>query len=337
MSDDPWPLPPESTSPTGARRAARLSRPISLLGLSFACILLAVLGGAAFAGYRAGLSQRDSQLRATQTLELKQQYDLGVSDLAVGRYELAAERFQYILNLDPAYPGAAEKLAEAQAALNRTATPTPTRTPLPAAQDPAEIFALAQKAYTSGDWEGVITLVAQLHALDPNYEAVKADGLMFVALRNRGLARIQGDEMEAGIFDLDQAEAFGPLDTEAVNYRAWARLYLNAQSFWGVNWELTIKNLQFLYALAPNFRDTSRKLYQATVSYAAQLAAAGDDCGAAEQYAASQKLFMDVDVANTQATAQAVCLLTPTPTPTLDLTALPASATLEAVTSTPAP
>lgn len=328
----------ENTSPTAASRAARLTRPLSLLGLSFACILLVVLGGAVFAGYRAGLSRQDEQRRATEAVELKQQYDLGVADLAAGRDALAVERFQYILTRAPNYPGAAEKLTEAHAAMNRTATPAPTGTPLPASQDPAEVFALAQNAYTSGDWEGVIALLAQLHALDPDYKAVEADGMVFVALRNRGVARIQdGDEMEAGIFDLDQAEAFGPLDTEAVNYRAWARLYLEAQSYWGVNWQQTVETLKLLYVLAPNFQDTSRKLYQATLNYAAQLAAAGDDCAAAEQYTASQQLFVDPVIANTQATAQAVCLLTPSPAPTLDLTASPATPLPGAETPAPAP
>jgi tetratricopeptide (TPR) repeat protein len=325
----------ETTSSTGP---ARLTRPLSLLGWSFACILLAVLGGCALAGYRAGVNQRDQRLRATQAAELQQQYDLGVADLAAGRHELAAERFQYILNLDPDYPGAAEKLAEAHAKMNHTATPAPTATPLPVSQDPAEIFALAQKAYTSGDWDGVIALLSQLHALDPDYKAVEADGMVFVALRNRGVARIQqGDEMEAGIFDLDQAKAFGPLDSEALNYRAWARLYLDAQSYWGVNWQQTVETLKLLYVLAPNFHDTSRRLYEATLSYAAQLAASGDHCAAAEQYAASQQLFVDPGVAEAQATAQAVCLLTPTPTPTLDLTAAPATSLPDEATPTPAP
>jgi len=91
----------ENTSPTAASRAARLTRPLSLLGWSFACVLLVVLGGAAFAGIRVGLNVRENNARATQAVELKQQYDLGVTDLAAGRYALAAERFQYILTLDP--------------------------------------------------------------------------------------------------------------------------------------------------------------------------------------------------------------------------------------------
>lgn len=307
----------KDTSAQSLPGLTRFMRPASLIGLSFACILLTVVGSAAWGGYQAGLAQRASQLQATQTIELKLQYDLGIADLTAGRYTVAVERFQYILKIDPNYPGAVEKLAEAQSALQ--ATPTPQRSVTPAASATglaaAKIFALAQQYYLSGAWNDVITQLVLLDAIDPTYESVKADGLLFVALRNRGLERIQNDEMEVGIFDLDQAEAFGPLDGEAANYRAWARLYLAAQSYWGVNWAQTVEILQQLYVLAPNFQDTSQKLYQATLKYAAQLAAAGDYCGAVEQYTAAQTLFTDQAVMEAQATAQAMCLITPTPTP----------------------
>jgi hypothetical protein len=52
------------------------------------------------------------------------------------------------------------------------------------------------------------------------------------------------------------------------------------------------------------------------VKYAAQLSAAGDYCGAAEQYATAQTLFTDQGLGDAQATAQAGCLTTPTLTPT---------------------
>ena len=314
-----------------AQPSRRLSQPLSFLGLSFACVLLVVIGGAMLAGYRAGAAQRESSRRATQTADLQTQYSLGLSDYAAGRYAVAAERFQYILSVDPGYPGAAEQLALAQSALQRTATPRPTA--VASGSTPAEILGLAQEYYDAQNWNGVISQLTLLHAVDPDYEVVKADGLLFAALRNRGLERIQGDEMEAGIFDLDQAEAFRPLDQEAINHRAWARLYLAAQSYWGVNWFETIRILQQLYVLAPNFHDTTRRLNEATLKYADQLAAAGDFCGAAAQYAASQQLFIDQGTAAAEATAQAICLLTPTPTPTPDLTASPPASSQ----GTPAP
>jgi tetratricopeptide (TPR) repeat protein len=294
-----------------------------VLGLAFAGVLLAVLGGAVYAGYRAGETQRADQIRATQTIELKVQFDLGATDLAAGRYTTAIARFEYVVKIDPDYPGAAERLAEARAALQ--VTPLPTSAPtLPASKDPAEIFARAEQAYAARDWDGVIALLAQLHALDPEHQDVKADGMLFSALRNRGIARIQGDAMEAGMRDLDQARAFGPLDDEALSYRAWARLYLEAQSYWGLDWQEASEILQQLYVLAPNFKDTTSKYYEATVNYARQLDAAGDPCGAATQYTTAQTLMEDDSMAEALAVAQAACALTPTPEPTSDVTPSPA-------------
>ncbi|MGH2524613.1 MAG: hypothetical protein ACRDH2_19070, partial [Anaerolineales bacterium] len=236
------------------------------------------------------------------------------------------ERFEYVLQLDPNYPQAAEKLAEARQALLATATPTPepTLTPAPLSDDPATILALAQQYAQAANWDGVIEQIARLRVISPAYEIVTADDLLFTAFRNRGLARIQGDAMEAGIRDLDQAAQFGPLDPEASSYRTYARYYLAAQSYWGLDWGQTVTILRELHLIAPNFRDTAPKLYQATLNYAAQLAAAGDYCAAAEFYAAAQTLAADQAIADAQATAAAICLLTPTPEPALDLTANPA-------------
>jgi tetratricopeptide (TPR) repeat protein len=320
----------QETSPAPASKPVPPSRLLSTIGLVFAAVLLAVIAGAAWAGYRAGLSTRDDHLRATQASDLKSQFDLGVSDLAAGRPSMAVARFEYILSLDPDYPGAREKLAEAQAALDVTPTPLPPTPPPIAGEDPAQILALAQTYAAATNWDGVIDQITRLHAADPDYETVKADGLLFTALRGRGLARIQGDAMEAGIFDLDQAGAFAPLDTEARNYRAWARLYLAAKSFWGLDWAKAVDILSQLYVLAPNFKDTSRLLYQATLNYAAQLNVAGDVCAAAGSYAAAQQLFPDSQVAELQVTAEAACALTPTPEPTV-------SGPEGAVTDTPTP
>ena len=300
-------LPPEAHFPSPRRPALLI-----VVGL---LLLLGVVGLAGFAGYQAGLTERNSTEQATRAADLLMQYNLGLADMNSGHYDLAATRFEYILGVDPAYPGAAGQLARAQAQLH--ITPTAPAVPTLSGDTPAAILAVAEQQAAAGNWDGVISQVALLHAADPAYEVVRADGLLFVALRNRGVARIQGDSMEEGIFDLTQAEAFGPLDSEAVNYRAWARLYLAAQSYWGVNWETAVQILQQLYVLAPNFHDTTQKLYQATLAYARQLNAAGDYCGAAAQFLSAQTVVADPAAAEAQATAQATCLLTPT----VDLTA----------------
>jgi hypothetical protein len=116
--------------------------------------------------------------------------------------------------------------------------------------------------------------------------------------------------------DIDQAEALGPLDTEALNHRAYARLYLAALSYWGLDWQQAMDILQQLYLIAPYFHDTSTRLYRSTVNYADQLVAAADYCGAAELYTQAQALFADdAEVAASLAEAQTACAQTPTPDP----------------------
>lgn len=300
----------------------RSTRLLSILGLIFAAVLLVVLGLAAWAGYQAGLTTRADQLRATQAVDLQAQFDLGVTDLAAQRYQMAAARFEYVLGQAPSYPGAREKLAEAQAGLNVTATPQPP-TPLPiTGEDPADLLALAQAYVDAGNWDAALSQLTRLHALNAEFERLTVEGLLFQALRGRGVTRIQEDEMEAGIFDLDQAAAFQPLDPDARNYRAWARLYLAAKSYWGLDWPKTVDILSQLYVLAPNFKDTSRLYYQAARNYADILYAAGDPCSAAQNYATALQLFDDAQIAERQATAQSECVLTPVPEGT-EATAIP--------------
>jgi len=290
------------TPPASATlRRARPARLATLLGLSFAAVLIAALGIAAWVGYAAGLDQRDQQARATQSAELQHQFQLGIADLEAKRYSVAIDRFRYVLERDAQFPGAAERLLQAQAALDVPATAlAPTAAPVVTArgENPAEILALL------------------LHTVDPQYEIVRSDALLFTALRERGIARINGEAMEAGIFDLDQAAAFSPLDETARSFRAWARLYLAGKSYWGVNWAVAADILGQLYILAPNFKDTTPLVYEARVNYAQQLALGGDACGAAEQYALALQVSEDATVAEALAAQQGLCAqATPTPEP----------------------
>jgi tetratricopeptide (TPR) repeat protein len=311
----------EDTSPTPAPLPWRIRRRPSLVVLGILLGVILILGGAGYAGYQAGLAQRGTQAQATRAADLEHQYELGVSDLAAGRYEVAQARFEYIVQLDPSFRDASQKLAQVRAAIAATATPTlapPTATPSPqpptATQSHAaeDLFAQAQAQYAAADWDGVIATLTQLHGVDPTFQAVKVNGMLYVAYRNSGIAQISGNDIEGGMFDLDQAEAIGPLDSDALNYRAWGRLYLAAQSYWGLNWQQAMVILQQLYLIAPYFHDTSTLLYQATVNYADQLAKSGDACGAAQHYTEAQALKVDPKIAEALATAEASCAKTPT-------------------------
>lgn len=314
-------------APSAGRRRLPGRRWLAL-ALGLALLLAVVLAGAAFGGYQAGLNQREASWQATRSFELEHQYTLGLADLQGGHYELAVARFEYVVGLDPNYRDAGQQLALAQAGLAAStvaseatptqpaeATATPARTPRPTESgEAAALFAQAEQRLAASDWDGVIAALTALDAVDRDYQAVRADGMLFTALRHRGVARIQGDAMEAGIFDLDTAQAFGPLDTEALNLRAWARTYLAGRSYWGLDWKRAMDIFEELSLVAPYFRDTDRRLFTAVVMYADQLVAAGDYCGAAERYERALLVRADEAVSAKLTTAQENCAAPPEPT-----------------------
>ena len=161
-----------------------------------------LLAGAA--GYRAGGRQQQAARRQAVAEIARQQYELGAQDLQAGRFQLAADRFEYVIRLDPSYPEASARLIEALVAIEEpmavaTAAPTPTPNLAPV----EELFAQAQAAFAAEDWTLVIDTLLALRAKDPTYHAADADGMMFAALRNRGLYRIRVEwQLEPGLYDL---------------------------------------------------------------------------------------------------------------------------------------
>jgi hypothetical protein len=89
--------------------------------------------------------------------------------------------------------------------------------------------------------------------------AVEVDSMLYVAFRNRGVEKIlSGGELESGLYDLSQAELFGPLDTEAAGFRNWARLYLIGASFYSVqDWAQAAFYLGQVAPFAPNLHNGS--------------------------------------------------------------------------------
>ncbi len=302
--------------------------------LLFGCA--AALGGAQ--GYQAGKMELAQQATLQSAVALREQFDLGVRDLDAGRYDLARQRFAYILTQAPGYPGADERLAQVMQIVSATATPTrvpPTVTPTPTEDlRPVEdIYQQALFSFETGDWEAAINTLIALRREDPAYQVVAVDSLMYQALMNRGIDKIRkSSNLEGGIYDLTLAERFGPLDARAQGWRNLARYYLIGSSFWQVNPELAVYYFGVVASGAPYLRDasgwTARERYRASlVDYAAQLAARGDWCSALEQYNLALAIRGDETI-EAQANAAAlqcslltvtVIPLTPTPslTPTL--------------------
>jgi hypothetical protein len=133
---------------------------------------------------------------------------------------------------------------------------------------------------------------------------------------------------EPGLYDFALAEAFGPLDREASQYREWARLYLYGNAFWFAYPQDAAYYFGLLTAYAPNLTDASGlsafyRYRQSLIHYADQLAAGQDWCAAYDQYQLAQAARPDsglqptADYAMTQCTGPSE---TPSVTPSFTLT-----------------
>jgi tetratricopeptide (TPR) repeat protein len=328
------------TQPTGPSSAPspsllrRLRWPLLLL------VAALVVGGAS--GYLVGTRQRQVSQRAAVAGRAQEQFDLGVEDLRAGRYELARQRFEYVIRLDPMYPGAPEGLVEALVALGSgAATAAPLATPTPNLAPVEELYTQALAALEQQDWNTAIDLLITLRAKDGTYKAVEVDGMFYNAFRNRGVQRISEQGLlEEGIYDMSRAERFAPLDRDAGNWRAWAELYLQADSYMGLNWARAAQYFAEVFAVAPYLRgDAYLKYATAAQEYGEQLIAAGDPCGAEEQFQISLGAWLNPTLFPTATQAWRKCedaeREPPTETPTTESAAATPTETPTPTSETP--
>ncbi len=325
------PAPPgdmQPVEPGKTRSAATLRRlrwPLILL------LLALVLGG--LSGYLVGTRQRDETQRAVIAERAKEQFDLGLQDLEAGRFELARQRFEYVIRLDPTYPEAPDRLAQALVPLRAgTATPMALATPTPNLAPVEELFTQAAAALDQQQWTTAIDTLIGLRAKNAAFRAVEVDGMFYNAFRNRGVQRIaEQGLLEEGIYDMSRAERFAPLDRDAGNWRSWAELYLQADSYMGLNWAKAAQYFAEVFAVAPYLRnDAYVKYATAAQEYGEQLIAAGDPCGAGAQFEQSLAAWLNGTLVPTATQAWALC-------ETLQYVPPPTSAETPTETPTPTP
>lgn len=294
-------------------------------------VALAILGG-----YNSGIGVRQENKSSIIMQQLGDQYQNALVDIEFGRYENARQRLEWIINNEPNFPGAREKLTEVLVLSNQpTPTMTPSLTPTPDFSGAQEAFARAQQLIAAQDWFGAIGALDQMRKLDPNYEQSKVDGMYYFALRNYGYNLIVKDgNLEGGIYQLTLAERFGPLDRDTNALRVGARQYLIGASFWELDWAQALLYFKDVagYNLWDGTMTVSQRIHIASMRYADQLFEAGQACDAVTMYqnAAAISQLDQVAAANNQE-ALAVCFPA---TATTDPTLLTPSAT-EAVTEPP--
>lgn len=287
-SGDEPPINPEETTQTSKRPSWRIWAVIGVL----AFLLLAFTS--AFLGYRSGINQRQGAEAAQASQLAAEQYHLALQDLEARNYFRARQRFEYVISIDPDFPGATEGLANALLYQNATATPTiaptPTVSPTPDLRGVEELYAQAQQELANFEWNAAIETLLALRKADIEYNVVWVDDMLYVSFRNRGADKIlkEGD-LEGGIYDLTLAEQFGPLDVDAKSYLTWAGLYITGASFWELDWAQAVYYFAEVAPALPNLRDgsgwTAVERYRlALIGYGGFLADQDEWCSALEQY-----------------------------------------------------
>lgn len=303
-----------------------------LAGLAVFGTMVVLVGG--LTGYASGLEQRAAREAQEASLSLRDQFDLGVEDLLAGRYEIARERFEYILSIDPSYSGALELLDEARLGSNQpTLTPSPTGVPTQEITPSATLdlssldglFEGAQAANAQGNWDATIEILVTLIGESPTHRRPEVNQLLYTALRNRGLDKIFRGEREQGIYDLALAERITALDGQAQSWRSSAAFYSFANSYFGLDWGLSTE--YFSQICAAGIWDGCFKYARSAWEYADLLFKDLDSCGSAVQYDASLRTADREDGPPTATQAFTICLtatsVTPTPSPTIDLSVTP--------------
>jgi len=283
-------------------------------------IIFVIAALSAWSGYAAGINLRTEAQATQDALIISEQYSLALSEIEDGQFFRARQRLEYIIDHDPNYPGVTDTLAEVLLLLNATATPspvpTPTQTPVPdttRSDEIEELFSQAEQQMANNDWSGAIDTLLLIRKQDPAFRMVAIDGMLFLALRNRGIDKInvQG-ELEEGVYNLALAEKFGPLDSEAQGSLTWAKLYITGASFWELDWAQAVYYFSQVAPQLPSLRDgsgwTARERYRiALFNFGNSLVDAGDPCQALEQYELSLSLAYDEEVELAMAEAAEQC------------------------------
>jgi hypothetical protein len=245
-------------------------------------IFVLLLGLGAWSGYQTALSERTAQEALQGAVEANYQFQLGVQDLAAGQCARARDRFVYVIQLAPDYPGAQDQLIQASLCAGQGAAQPVAQdgeaggpTPTPDLRGAEQIFADAQNQLVAKTWDNLLPMLDTLRKNYQDFQPIEVDRMYYIAYRNRGTDRIIAGDLERGIFDLNRAEQIGPLDNDAANYRSWASMYIVGASFWEVDWTQAVQYFQQLAVAAPGLHDgfysSQERLALALVGYAGDL------------------------------------------------------------------
>jgi len=337
------------------------------LGILIALIIVLI---GVLLGVSKGINDRVTLAEAQALPKIESQIESARLDMEEGRYQVALNRLDWILDemtdfltdAELAEIGELYSQALLQVSLTGSATPEPTpsptipvNTPTPDFRGEEELFITARQHLDAGEWDEAIQTLEALRNKNLEYKTIQVDGMLYVSLRNRGVDKILIEgSLEPGIYDLTLAEQFAPLDSTAEGFRTFTRLYLTGASYWGIDWAQVIYYFQQVYLALPNLRDgtgmtATERFRIAAIEYAQQLAEAKEFCAAQEYMDLAMNITSDPEVQPTQQWIAEKCYdelhprktkepteeVTPTPSPTSGFEIPTEGATTEVPTEPP--
>lgn len=278
VASHPVAVPPTRPQPQSAKHFPLAT----ILILVFACSFIGLIAMAGLGGAWAGMQDR----QADEQARVEKYYQEGITNRSAGKLLLAKADFEYVLKLDPNYPGAREQLTQLQDLL----TVKPTATFVAEVNVAAQLYQAGVEAYQQQEWLKTIQILTQLRAINAAYEQAAVAQMLYDAALTYGQALLQDNRLEEGLTYLEQAAYIKPLPADAEAAAQYARLYITARDYWNVNWQEAINNFGELYRIAPGYQDTFVRYVEAYIQYGDERTRAGDPCAAQPLFEEALKL-----------------------------------------------
>ena len=277
--------------------------------------------GIAYFGTQSGQKQRVETQQIEMEAQIARQVELAQEDVENGRFDLASRRLGWVLEQQPAHPQAialTEQIAAAQTIIPTPAQPT--ATPAPIATAPADItdtdaeLNRIEALINAAKWEQAILALSAFQREFPNEKRPQTDQLLYDTLITYGLELLETDQVERGLFYLEQAETLGDLPQEALDYQLWGETYLQGIAFYDVNWDVAAYYFRNLCPAAPFYQSSCDLLQESLVNFGDQYSYAQDFCPAVPIYQEALTYDNSQEVRNKLAAAREGCAqATPTP------------------------
>lgn len=325
----------ESEAANAPKRPSRRIVRAAGLMLILLSVLLAWFLVVGYLGWQEGQQQRSEQEAQALTELIARQLTLAENDINQGSYNLALRRLEWVLEQNPAHETALRLQAQVQDALNTAVTPSPpavigitaeettepTATFSPAIDSQSELQRI-RRLVALKEWTEALPAILAFQRTFPEVERQETDRALFDSYVNLGLERIEGSNVELGLYYLNQAAELGDLPQSAEDYRTWAELYLQGISFSGANYAAAAHYFRELCLSAPFYQNACSRLQNTLILLGDQYAGSLDWCPAQQAYEEARTYGAVNGLSDKLTQAIEECLAaTPTPeTPTDPIT-----------------